>query len=152
MAYMCYFTAILHVGTSQKYIQCEILSFFFFVTLDSIFSGRHQDKQQEEDKIKQFQGLRFDLIWWKKTHYTIPNIQPNFFLHLSSILYSLFPFFKKLTSSLFSTYSAMKMVFYIQQYFVTKQLSKYYLYYFIRRQKKCNPTGWKICVGDLKMI
>ena len=136
MAYMCYITAILHVDTSQKYIQCEILSFFFFVTLDSIFSERHQDKQQEEDKIKQFQGLRFDLIWRKKTHYTIPNIQPNFFLHLSSILQSLFPFFKKLTSPLFSTYSAMKMVFYIQQYFVTKQLSKYYLYYFIRRQKK----------------
>ena len=96
VAYMHQVPTTLRVDTSQKYIQFEILSFFFFVTLDSIFSERHQDKQQEEDKIKQFQGLRFDLIWWKKTHYTIPNIQPNFFLHLSSILYSPFPFLKSL--------------------------------------------------------
>ena len=77
----------------EIYLVWDII-FFFFVPLDSIFTKRHRAVQQEEEKIKQFQGPRFDLFWWKKTHSTVTNIQPNFFLHLSFILYfSPFPLF-----------------------------------------------------------
>ena len=67
--------------------------------LDPIFTMRHRAVQQEEDKIKQFQGPRFDLFWWKKLILLFPTFNPIsfsifhlFFISLRSLFFKAYIF------------------------------------------------------------